>query len=60
MKEGVTAIAGCAECGAEWFPNDETRWSAYLGSDDLDARQFCASRRQSRAVPSGFERYEAS
>jgi len=26
----------CAECGAYWLSDDEERWQAHLGSDDLD------------------------
>jgi hypothetical protein len=31
-------IPRCAECEAQWLPGDQERWSAHLGSDNLDER----------------------
>jgi hypothetical protein len=34
--EMVALIIACVECDALWLPDDEERWRAYLGSDNLD------------------------
>jgi len=30
------ALIRSAECEAVWLPDDEERWGAHLGADDLD------------------------
>jgi hypothetical protein len=41
LDSGRVARGRCAdpdvlECGAVWLPDDEERWRAYHGGDDLD------------------------
>jgi hypothetical protein len=33
---GVTSITTCAECQRQCLSDDEDRWHAHLGGDDLD------------------------